>query len=328
MKAIIISEPGGPEVLTPTELPDPVAAHGEVVIDIVAAGINRADLSQRLGKYPPPAGAPGWPGMEASGRISGIGDGVESWSIGDRVCALLGGGGYAEKVAVAASQVLPVPDSVDLVDAAGLPEAIATVWSNVFMTGRLRAGDSILVHGGSSGIGTMSIQLAGAFGALVAVTAGSADKLAACAALGAEILINYREQDFLQAVLDGTGGRGVDVVFDAIGGDYVERNLKALAPHGRLLLIGNQSNGLGSVNVNRMTSRWLSISGAVLRGRPIEEKADIVASVRENVWPLVETGRIVPVIDSRIPLADARLAHERMESSGHIGKILLVTDAG
>ncbi len=308
----------------PTELPDPVPAHGELLVEVAAAGVNRADLSQREGRYPPPPGAPYWPGLEISGIVAGIGDGVEGWSIGDRVCALLPGGGYASLVAVDADHVLRVPGSVDLVEAAGLPEAIATVWSNVVMIAGLKAGETLLVHGGSSGIGTIAIQLARAMGARVATTAGSTQKLAACAALGADILIDYHDEDFVERITTETDGIGADVVFDAIGGAYLGRNLRALARHGRIVLIGDQSGETGQVPVGLLMRKWASIHGSMLRSRPVAEKTVIMESVRENAWPLIENGQIVPVIDSRYPLSDARLAHERMESSAHIGKILLI----
>lgn len=324
MRKIVISSPGGPDVLVEAEAPDPVPSDGEVAIAVAAAGVNRADVNQRQGHYPPPPGAPDWPGMEVSGTISSVGHGVTGWSVGDRVCTIVPGGGYATRVLARAAQLLPVPPGLDLVDAAGLPEAIATVWSNVFLLGGLRAGGTLLVHGGSSGIGTMAVQLGRALGCTVAVTAGSPAKLAACEALGAEILIDYRESDFVERILAATDGRGVDVILDPIGGDYVARDIAALARHGHICLIGNQSGAVSGFDVGALMRTWGSIHATTLRARPDAEKDEIIRSVLENVWPLVESGQIMPVIDSRFELADARLAHERMESSAHIGKLLLV----
>lgn len=329
MHAITVPSPGGPDALIFTEIADVAAGHGEVLIEVAAAGVNRADIGQRMGNYPPPAGASPLLGMEVSGTIVAIGTGVhgpgvDGWTLGDRVCALLPGGGYASLAVASASQLLPVPESVNLVDAAGLPEAIATVWSNVFMTAGLRAGETLLVHGGSSGIGTIAIQLARALGSLVAVTAGSPSKLAACERLGADILIDYRTEDFEERVIESTEGRGVDVILDSIGGGYLERNLRCLAPHGRLANIANLSGLPGKLDFGLMMRNWISIHGSTLRARSVTEKNEVIASVRENVWPLVTSGQVVPVIDNRYPLADAGRAHERMESSEHIGKLLLL----
>jgi len=324
MHAITVPSPGGVGALVYTHLPDVAPGNGEVLIEVAAAGVNRADISQREGHYPPPPGASVLLGMEVSGVIRSLGPGVGDWAVGDRVCALLPGGGYASLAVAAAGQLLPVPDSVDLVDAAGLPEAIATVWSNVFLTAGLQAGETFLVHGGSSGIGTIAIQLARVFGCLVAVTAGSASKLAACERLGAEILIDYRQSDFADELSTATDGRGVDVILDSIGGGYLDRNLRSLSPRGRLVNIANLSGEAGTLDFALLMRRWLSIHGSTLRARPAAEKDEILASVRENVWPLVVTGQVVPVIDSRFALADAGLAHQRMESSEHIGKLLLV----
>lgn len=316
--------PGGPDSLTMTELPDPHPASGEVVIEVAAVGVNRADINQREGHYPSPPGSPDWPGLEVSGTIIETGADVVGWQPGQQVCALLGGGGYASRAAVPASMLLPIPEGIDVIDAAALPEAVATVWSNLFLGAELRAGETLLIHGGSGGIGTIAIQLAHTLGALVAVTAGSSAKLQACGSLGADILINYREQDFVEQMLRATDGRGADVILDPIGGDYLARDLRALAPHGRIVVIGNQSNDTSTIDVRRLMSRWASIRGSVLRARPPEEKAAIVASVLVNVWPLIEAGRVVPVIDQRIPLAEAARAHELMESSAHVGKLLLI----
>ena len=324
MHAITVPSPGGVGALVYTHLPDVAPGNGEVLIEVAAAGVNRADISQREGHYPPPPGASVLLGMEVSGVIRSLGPGVGDWAVGDRVCALLPGGGYASLAVAAAGQLLPVPDSVDLVDAAGLPEAIATVWSNIFLTAGLQAGETFLVHGGSSGIGTIAIQLARVFGCLVAVTAGSASKLAACERLGAEILIDYRQSDFADELSTATDGRGVDVILDSIGGGYLDRNLRSLSPRGRRVNIANLSGEAGTLDFALLMRRWLSIHGSTLRARPAAEKDEILASVRENVWPLVVTGQVVPVIDSRFALADAGLAHQRMESSEHIGKLLLL----
>lgn len=324
MRAIVIDRPGGPEVLVERQVPDPTPAAHQVLIRVAAAGVNRADVGQRRGSYPPPAGAPDWPGMEVSGTIAEVGDRVERWSVGDEVCALLPGGGYADLAVAHAAEVLPIPAGVGLVDAAALPETIATVWSNLVMVGRMRSGDSVLIHGGSSGIGTTGIQLARALGCRVLVTAGSAEKLAACAALGADVLIDYRREDFVARVADATDGAGVDLVLDSIGGDYLARDIRCLAPHGRVLVIGNQSGEPATIDTSALMRRWASVHGSTLRARPLEEKADILRSVEENVWPLVESGLVLPVVDSRFRLADAAMAHERMESSLHVGKLLLV----
>jgi len=319
MRAITIAEPGGPDVLRLTEVPDPVAAEGEVLVEVVASAVNRADLLQRQGFYNPPPGASLYPGLECSGRIAAIGAGVNGWAVGDEVCALLAGGGYAEKVAIPAGQLLPVPKGIDIIDAAALPEVTSTVWSNVFQSVHLRPGETLLVHGGSSGIGTMAIQLGKAIGANVAVTAGSAEKLEACRALGADILINYREQDFVDAL----GPNGADVILDVIGAKYLDRNIDALAVNGRLVVIGMQGGVKAELNLAKLMAKRAAIAATTLRARPLEEKAAIVASVREHVWPLVEAGVVQPVVDRVIPLADAAEAHRLMESSTHIGKILL-----
>jgi putative PIG3 family NAD(P)H quinone oxidoreductase len=324
MRAIVIEQPGGPEALVLQEVPDPEAGPGEVVVDIVAAGVNRADTLQRQGHYPPPPGAPPYPGMECSGRISALGEGVVDWAVGDEVCALIAGGGYAERVAVPTGQLLPVPDGVGLVQAAALPEVACTVWANVFMAAGLRSGEVLLVHGGSSGIGTMAIQLGRELGARVAVTARSADKLEACRALGADILVNYTEQDFVEAIHDATGGAGADVILDNIGAKYLMRNLNALASSGRLVVIGLQGGTTAEIDLNLMMRKRVALLSASLRSRPLEEKAAIVRSTREHVWPLLEAGRVAPVIHATYPLADAAQAHRVMEESSHIGKLLLV----
>jgi putative PIG3 family NAD(P)H quinone oxidoreductase len=325
MRIIAITAPGEPDVLQLASAPDPVPAAGEVVLSVAATAVNRADVLQRQGFYPPPSGAPPWPGLEASGTIIAVGTGVRGWSVGDAACALLAGGGYADQVAVPAGQLLPIPRGVSIVDAAALPEVACTVWSNVFMTARLRAGECLLVHGGSSGIGTHAIQLARSFGARVAVTAGSAAKLERCRELGADILINYREQDFVAAVREATGGVGVDVILDNMGAKYLARNIAALAPQGRLVIIGLQGGAKAEIDVGTMLARRLSLHATTLRTRPPADKAAIVASVRDHVWPLIERGEVRPVIYARLPLQDAAEAHRIVQSSEHVGKVLLVT---
>ncbi|MEV5932319.1 NAD(P)H-quinone oxidoreductase [Streptomyces sp. NPDC093250] len=325
MHAITIPEPGGPEALVWDEVPDPVAGDGEVLVEVVAGAVNRADILQRQGFYDPPPGASPYPGLECSGRIAALGPGVSGWAVGDEVCALLAGGGYAEKVAVPVGQLLPVPQGLTVDQAAALPEAVCTVWSNVFMIAHLRPGETFLVHGGSSGIGTMAIQLAKAVGAKVAVTAGSKEKLERCAELGADILINYREQDFLAEVKQATDGAGADVILDIVGAKYLDRNVRALAVNGRLAIIGLQGGAKGELNIGALLSKRGAISATSLRARPLEEKAAIVAAVREHVWPLIAGGHVRPVIDREIPMPDAAAAHRLVEESGHIGKVLLVT---
>jgi putative PIG3 family NAD(P)H quinone oxidoreductase len=323
MKAVVVSEPGGPESLRLEEVPDPVAGTGEVLVDVAATAVNRADVLQRQGFYPPPPGAPPYLGLECSGTISAVGDGVGDWAPGDQVCALLAGGGYAERVAVPAGQLLPVPSGIPLVDAAALPEVVCTVWSNVFMAAGLRPGETLLVHGGSSGIGTMAVQLARQVGARVAVTAGTADKLSRCRELGAEILVNYREEDFVAAVKEATGGRGADVVLDVIGAKYLARNLDVLALNGRLAIIGMQGGTTAELDLGRLMAKRAAVLATSLRARPAAEKATIVASVREHVWPLLANGTVRPVIHERLPLADAAEAHRTMEASTHVGKLVL-----
>ncbi|HEY7717657.1 MAG TPA: NAD(P)H-quinone oxidoreductase [Pedococcus sp.] len=324
MKAITIPTPGDADALVLADVPDPEPAAGEVRIAVAAAGVNRADVMQRRGFYDPPPGSPTWPGLEVSGTVDAVGEGVTTWSVGDEVCALLVGGGYAERVCVPEAQVLPVPSGVSLEHAAALPEVVCTVWSNVFMTANLLPGQTLLVHGGSSGIGTMAIQLAREVGARVAVTAGSAEKLAACKELGAEVLVNYREQDFVEEVRQATGGAGADVVLDNMGAKYLARNVDALAVNGRLVVIGLQGGTKAEIDLNALLRKRAAVIATSLRARPLEEKATIVAAVREHVWPLVEAGRVRPVVHSRHALADAPAAHREMEDSGHIGKILLL----
>ena len=323
MLAITVPTPGGPEALALAEVPDPTLAPDEVLLDVVAAGVNRADLLQRQGHYPPPPGASAYLGLECSGRVAAVGADVTGWAVGDEACALLAGGGYAARVAVPAGQLLPVPAGVSLVDAAALPEVACTVWSNVFMTAALAPGEWLLVHGGSSGIGTMAIQLAHAFGAHVAVTAGSAQKLEVCRSLGADVLVNYRDEDFVEAVKAATDGAGVDVILDNMGAKYLARNVDALAAYGRLMVIGLQGGTRAELDLGVLLRKRASVAATSLRARPADEKAAIVAAVREHVWPLVASGAVRPIVHARMPLAQAADAHRLLESSTHIGKVLL-----
>ena len=325
MKAITIPTPGDANSLILDEVPTPEITAGEVLVHVAAAGVNRADLMQRQGFYPPPPGSSAYPGLEVSGTISALGSDVTGWAVGDQVCALLAGGGYAEQVAVPATQLLPVPDDVSLVDAAALPEVVSTVWSNVFMTANLQPGQTVLIHGGSSGIGTMAIQLAHAIGSRVAVTAGTAYKLEACRALGAEILVNYRDQDFVEVLAAATQGRGADVILDNMGAKYLARNVSALAVNGRLVIIGLQGGVKAELDINTLLRKCAAVIATSLRGRPGAEKATIVAAVREHVWPLIESGRVKPVVHRTFPLAQAADAHRELEAGTHIGKILLTT---
>ncbi|WP_138760115.1 NAD(P)H-quinone oxidoreductase [Modestobacter altitudinis] len=330
MRAVTISEPGGPEVLGWGEVPDPVCGPGEVLVDVVAAAVNRADLLQRQGHYPPPPGASEVLGLECSGVISEVGEGVPGWSVGDEVCALLAGGGYAERVAVPAGQLLPRPAGVELATAAALPEVVCTVWSNVFMLAGLRAGEVFLVHGGGSGIGTMAVQLAARAGARVATTAGSAAKLAFCRELGAEITVNYREEDFVQVVRDATDGHGADVVLDIMGAAYLARNVDVLATGGRLVGIGMQGGTRAELDLGKLMRKRASVAATTLRSRPATGpggKSEIVAAVRHDVWPDVERGVVRPVVDRRLPMSRAADAHALVEASDHIGKVLLLPDA-
>lgn len=319
MRAITIAEPGGPEVLTPAEVPDPVPGAGEVLIQVSAAAVNRADVLQRRGFYDPPPGASPYPGLECSGRIAGVGPGVAGWAMGDEVCALLAGGAYAEQVVAPVGQLLPVPKGMDLAVAAALPEVTATVWSNVFQIAHLRPGETLLVHGGSSGIGTMAIQLGKAVGARVVTTAGSARKLAACRDLGADVTVDYHEHDFEAEV----GPGGADVILDVVGAKYLARNVDALAVNGRLVVIGLQGGAKAELHLGKLLAKRAAVIATSLRARPLEEKAAIVAAVREHVWPLIEAGTVRPVVDRELPLDKAAEAHRVMESSEHIGKILL-----
>ncbi|MFE0042184.1 NAD(P)H-quinone oxidoreductase [Streptomyces albireticuli] len=325
MHAITINEPGGPESLVWSEVPDPVPGEGEVLVEVVAGAVNRADVMQRQGFYDPPPGASPYPGLECSGRIAALGSGVAGWAVGDEVCALLAGGGYAEKVCVPAGQLLPVPDGMDLVTAAALPEVTATVWSNVFMVAHLRPGETLLVHGGGSGIGTMAVQLAKAVGARVAVTAGSQEKLERCRELGADILIDYRRQDFVEELDKVTGGVGADVILDILGAKYLARNVAALAVNGRLVVIGLQGGRKAELDLGTLLTKRAAVLATSLRARPLQEKAAIVAAVREHVWPLIAGGRVRAVVDRTLPMRDAAQAHRILEESSHVGKILLTT---
>jgi len=324
VRAVVITAPGGPEVLNLEEVPDPVPGEGEVVVEVAAAGVNPADVMQRQGFYPPPPGASAYPGLECSGRIAAVGPGVSGWREGDSVCALMAGGGYAERVAVPAGQLLPIPGGVSLIDAAALPEVACTVNASVFGQARLAPGEVLLVHGGSGGIGTMAIQLAKARGAIVACTAGTPAKLERCRELGADLAISYRDQDFVTAVRDFTGGRGADVILDIIGAPYLARNIEALATSGRLLQISTRDGVRAEVDLGVLMRKRISIFASTLRARPVAEKAVIVADVREQVWPLVAAGQVGPVIDRRLPLAEAGQAQLLLEHGTHVGKILLV----
>jgi putative PIG3 family NAD(P)H quinone oxidoreductase len=304
-------------------VPDPEPGPGEVLIDVVASGVNRADVLQRQGFYDPPPGASPYPGLECSGRVAALGANVADLAVGDEVCALLTGGGYAERVVVPAGQVLPLPENIDLVSAASLPEVTCTVWANVVTTAGLRPGETLLVHGGGSGIGTMAVQLGKAIGARVAVTAGSAAKLARCRELGADILINYREQDFVSELDRATDGRGADVILDIVGARYLGANVRALATGGRIAVIGLQGGAKGELNLGALLAKRGSVAAASLRARPAAEKASVVGAVREHVWPLLADGRVRPVIDRLLPLPDAAEAHRVMEAGEHTGKILL-----
>ncbi|GAA3746298.1 NAD(P)H-quinone oxidoreductase [Micromonospora maritima] len=323
MRAITITEPGGPEALVWTEVPDPEPGPGEVVVEVRASAVNRADLLQRQGHYPPPPGAPAYPGLECSGTIRALGPDVTGWAVDQEVCALLAGGGYAEQVAAPAGQLLPVPAGVDLVDAAALPEVACTVWSNVVDLARLAEGDTLLVHGGGSGIGTFAIQLGVALGATVVVTARSA-KHERLRELGAAHTIDYREQDFVEEVRRVTDGRGADVVLDIMGASYLPRNVAALATGGRLVVIGMQGGRKGELDLGMLLAKRGSVHATALRSRPVAEKAAITRGVREQVWPLVEAGRIRPVVHARAGMADAADAHRLVETNDHLGKVLLV----
>lgn len=320
MTAVEIQTPGGPEALVPCTRPVPTPAAGEILIRIAVAGVNRPDAIQRSGAYPPPPGASDLPGLEAAGEVAAVGAGVSRWAVGDKVCALLPGGGYAEYVATPAAHCLPIPDGMGLKEAACLPENYFTVWTNVFMRGGLKAGERILIHGGSSGIGTTAIQLAKAFGARVFATAGSADKCAKCEELGAERAINYREEDFTK-VLKAEGG--ANLILDMVGGDYIPRNISCMAPEGRLVFIAFLGGPKAELNFAHVMMKRLTITGSTLRPQSDAAKAEIAEQLRDQVWPLLNAGRIAPVMDSEFAFEDAAKAHARMETSQHIGKIVL-----
>lgn len=323
MRAIVVTAPGDADVLAWQAVPDPVAGPGEVIVDVAAAAVNRADLLQRQGLYPPPPGAPEWLGLECSGTVTELGPGVTSLSIGDEVCCLLSGGGYAERVAVPAGQTMPIPAGVDLITAAGLPEVACTVWSNLVMVAHLQRGEWLLVHGGGSGIGTMAIQVARALGARVAVTAGSAEKLARCEELGAEVLINYREQDFVEVIAAETGGRGVDVILDNMAARYLERNIASLAPGGRLVIIGMQGGVKAEIDLGTLLRRNGTVHATTLRGRTPEQKAEICTQVERHIWPWIAAGIVKPVVDRVMPMTDAADAHRALEAGDVTGKIVL-----
>lgn len=323
MRCVEIAEAGGPEVLRPVTRPRPRPAAGEVLIAVEAAGVNRPDMLQRQGRYDPPPGASDLPGLEVAGRIAELGAGVTGWAVGDAVCALVAGGGYAQFCTAPAPQLLPVPAGLSMAEAAALPETVFTVWTNVFERGALKPGESLLVHGGSSGIGTMAIQLARALGSPVYTTAGSAEKCAACETLGATRAINYKTEDYPTVIREATQGRGVDVVLDMVGGDYVARDIDIMAPDGRHVSIAFLNGPKVTLNLFPVMTKRLTITGSTLRARPVEEKGRIAAAVRATVWPLVEQGAVRPVMHATFPLEQAAEAHRLMESSAHIGKIVL-----
>mgnify|MGYP001216312224 CR=1 FL=1 len=323
MTAIEITQPGGPEVLKPTQLPVPSPGTGEILVKVTAAGVNRPDVMQRLGNYPPPKGAPETPGLEIAGTIAAIGEDVTGWKVGDELCALVAGGGYAEYCIAPALQCLHIPRGMDMTEAAALPETFFTVWDNVFTRGGLKKGETILIHGGSSGIGTTAIQLATAIGAKALVTAGSAEKCEACEKLGAIAAFNYRETDFVEGVQAATGEMGVDVVLDMVGGDYVARNLRVLAKGGRLIQIAVQHGTKAEIPVHVIMMKQITFTGSTLRPRSVEEKALITEQLREKAWPLIEAGKVKPLIHEQFPLEEASKAHALMDSSAHIGKIVL-----
>jgi putative PIG3 family NAD(P)H quinone oxidoreductase len=324
MRAVVLNGFGGPEVLEVADIPIPALGAEDVLVDVVAAGVNRADLSQREGHYPPPAGAPEWPGMEISGTVLEVGDSVTEWARGDRVCALVSGGGYAERAVVNRGLLLRVPDSVNLVDAAGIPEAVATVWANVVLSAGLRSGQTLLVHGGTSGIGTTAIQLGTALGCTVFATAGTAAKVEFCESLGA-IGINYRENDFAEVVASQTGGAGANVILDIVGADYLPRNVASLAVEGSIMIIANQSLGEARFDIGALMRKRGRIWSAGLRARPLDERAAIIAAVQRDVMPWFADGTVRPIIDTVFALEEAADAHRRMATSEHTGKILLST---
>jgi NADPH2:quinone reductase len=323
MTAIAIRAPGGPEMLVPEERPVPAPGAGEILVKVAAAGVNRPDVMQRMGLYPPPKGAPEIPGLEIAGTVAACGANVQRWKEGDKVTALVVGGGYAEYCLAHETHALPVPAGLSLIEAAAIPETVFTVWHNAFERGGLRAGETLLVHGGSSGIGTAAIQLAKAFGARVVTTAGSAEKCAACRRLGADVAVNYKSEDFVAATKEATGGAGAEVILDMVGGDYIERNYEAAAVEGRIVQIAFQGSPKANVDFRRIMLKRLHHTGSTLRSRSIGDKAAIARAVEQKVWPLIAAGKVKPLIDQTFPLADAAGAHARMEASTHIGKIVL-----
>ncbi len=327
MTAIAISAPGGPEVLKPEERDVPKPGESEILVKVAAAGVNRPDVMQRKGQYPPPPGAPDIPGLEIAGEVAAVGGKVERWKVGDKVTSLVAGGGYAEYCLADEAVALPVPKGFSMVEAAALPETFMTVWHNVFQRGALKPGETILIHGGSSGIGTTAIMLAKAFGAKVIVTAGSPQKCEACKKLGADFAIDYKTQDFVAATKEATGGRGADLILDMVGGDYVERNHDAAAVEGRIVQIATQQGFKVAINLLKIMQKRLTHTGSTLRPRPVADKAMIARDLEEKAWPLLAAGKIKPVIDSTFPLKETSKAHARMESSAHVGKIVLEVGA-
>jgi len=323
MRAIEITTPGGPEVLKVVQRPVPKPAAGELLVRVQAAGVNRPDVMQRKGGYPPPPGVTDIPGLEVAGTVAALGDGVTGWKVGDALCALVAGGGYAEYCVAPAPQCLPIPKGLTAIEAAAIPETFFTVWDNMFTRGRLQAGEWVLIHGGSSGIGTTAIQLAHTIGAKIVATAGSAEKCRACEKLGADVAVNYREQDFVEAVKKATAGRGVDVVLDIVGGDYVTRNLNALGSGGRLVQIAIQKGTKAEIAVHLILIKQITFTGSILRPRPVAEKAEIARALMQGAWPLIEAGKVKPVIHATFPLDRASDAHALMDTSAHIGKIVL-----
>jgi NADPH2:quinone reductase len=323
MTAIAIRQPGGPEVLVPEERPTPQPGPGEILVKVAAAGVNRPDVMQRQGLYPPPQGAPDIPGLEMAGEVVAIGPGGGRWTLGDRVTALVPGGGYAEYCVAHESNALPIASGLSAIEAGAIPETFFTVWHNVFERGGLKPGETLLVHGGSSGIGTTAIQLAKAFGARVIATAGSAEKCEACRGLGADLAVNYRAEDFVAATKTATDGKGAELILDMVGGDYIERNYEAAAVEGRIVQIAFQASPRANVDVRRIMLKRLTHTGSTLRSRSVADKAAIARAVEERVWPLVTAGRVKPVIHRTFPMAEAAAAHRMMESSTHIGKIVL-----
>jgi putative PIG3 family NAD(P)H quinone oxidoreductase len=323
MTAIAIKTPGGPEALVPEERPLPAPAPSQILVRVRAAGVNRPDVMQRQGKYPPPPGAPDIPGLEIAGEVAALGAGVKRWKVGDAVAALVPGGGYAEYAIVDETNALPVPKGFSFVEAAAMPETFFTVWHNMMERGRLKAGETVLIHGGSSGIGTTAILLAKAFGATVIVTAGSPEKCTACKKLGADHAVNYKTEDFVAKTKEATSGRGADLILDIVGGDYVERNYDAAAVEGRIVQIATQEGFKVTLNLLKLMQKRLTHTGSTLRPRPVADKAAIARALEEKVWPLLSAGKIKPLIDSVYPLAKASEAHARMDSSAHVGKIVL-----